>query len=264
MPRVAAADRDAAGPAARAVRHLVQRLPAARRLHRGGARRDHAAASTRRRTRSPRTCRTSSTSSASRRSARSTSPSASPSIRRAAPATPWARQRRGDKAHLRTRVGTDGMDYKGYNIAVHELGHNVEQTFSLYDVPFHAARTGVPNTAFTEALAFVFQDARPRAARPREARCDDATRYGVLDDFWGALRDRRRRRWSTCASGAGCTSTRRRRRPSCARRRSQIARDVWNEYFAPVFGRRDVVLLGDLLAHDLVTASTCPTTRSAS
>ena len=32
--------------------------------------------------------------------------------------------RRGDSPHLRTRVGADGMDYKGYNIAVHELGHN--------------------------------------------------------------------------------------------------------------------------------------------
>ena len=26
------------------------------------------------------------------------------------------------------------MNYKGYNIAVHEMGHNVEQTFSLNDV----------------------------------------------------------------------------------------------------------------------------------
>ena len=38
---------------------------------------------------------------------------------------------RGDKPHLRTRVEKDGMDYKGYNIAVHEMGHNVEQMFSL-------------------------------------------------------------------------------------------------------------------------------------
>ncbi len=48
------------------------------------------------------------------------------------------------------------MDYKGFNIAVHELGHNVEQTFSLYEVDSTLLQ-GVPNTAFTEALAFVFQ-----------------------------------------------------------------------------------------------------------
>ena len=49
------------------------------------------------------------------------------------------------------------MDYKGYNIAVHELGHNVEQTFSLNYVD-HTLLAGVPNTAFTEAMAFVFQE----------------------------------------------------------------------------------------------------------
>ena len=48
------------------------------------------------------------------------------------------------------------MDYKGYNIAVHEFGHNVEQTTSLYDVDYYLLN-GVPNTAFTEALAFIFQ-----------------------------------------------------------------------------------------------------------
>ncbi len=60
----------------------------------------------------------------------------------------WGAARRGDKSHLRTRVGRDGMDYKGYNIAVHELGHNVEQTFSLNGFD-HTLLAGVPNTAFT-------------------------------------------------------------------------------------------------------------------
>ena len=152
----------------------------------------------------------------------------------------WGAARRGDKARLRTRVGKDGMDYKGYNIAVHELGHNVEQTFSLYDVPFHGLN-GVPNTAFTEALAFVFQDrdlellglAKPDAT-------SDA--YGVLDDFWGALEisgvalvDMRVWRWMYAHPEAT---------PAELREATlQIARDVWNEYFAKVFGRRDVVLL---------------------
>src|SRR5207249_1444717 len=63
---------------------------------------------------------------------------------------------RSEKAHLRTRVEKTGMNYKGFNIAVHEMGHNVEQTFSLNDVD-HTLLKGVPNTAFTEALAFVFQ-----------------------------------------------------------------------------------------------------------
>src|SRR6185295_18484389 len=64
--------------------------------------------------------------------------------------------RRGDFPRLRTRIEAGGMDFKGYNVAVHELGHNVEQVVSLYDVD-HTLLAGVPNTAFTEALAFVFQ-----------------------------------------------------------------------------------------------------------
>ncbi len=100
-------------------------------------------------------------------------------------------QRRADKAHLRTRVEKEGMNYKGYNIAVHELGHNVEQTFSLNDVDSTLLQ-GVPNTAFTEALAFVFQAhdlellglAKPD---PQAAALQDVER------LLGDLRDRRRR-----------------------------------------------------------------------
>jgi len=32
---------------------------------------------------------------------------------------------RGTRARLRTRVGAGRMDYKAFNIAIHELGHNV-------------------------------------------------------------------------------------------------------------------------------------------
>ena len=153
----------------------------------------------------------------------------------------WGAQRRGDKAHLRTRVGADGMDYKGYNIAVHELGHNVEQTFSLNEVPYNALE-GVPNTAFTEALAFVFQ------ARDLEllglAKPDATSEaLGVLDDFWGAyeiggvaLTDMRVWRWMYAHPDAT---------PAELHDGTLgIARDVWNRFYAPVFGRRDVVLLG--------------------
>ncbi|HEV2063327.1 MAG TPA: hypothetical protein VGS00_02120, partial [Thermoanaerobaculia bacterium] len=56
--------------------------------------------------------------------------------------------KKGFKAYLRTRVEKNGMDYKGFNIAVHEMGHNVEQTISLNDIDFFLL-SGVPNTAFT-------------------------------------------------------------------------------------------------------------------
>ena len=43
---------------------------------------------------------------------------------------------RSEKTHLRTRVESAGMNYKGFNIAVHEMGHNVEQTISLNEVDY--------------------------------------------------------------------------------------------------------------------------------
>jgi hypothetical protein len=49
----------------------------------------------------------------------------------------WGASSKEDMARLRTRLSKGGMDYKGFNIAVHELGHNVEQTISLRDVDYY-------------------------------------------------------------------------------------------------------------------------------
>ncbi|HSN68894.1 MAG TPA: hypothetical protein VLV48_06595, partial [Thermoanaerobaculia bacterium] len=149
--------------------------------------------------------------------------------------------RRGDKAYLRTRVGANGMDYKGYNIAVHELGHNVEQTLSMNRIDYTLLQ-GVPNTAFTEALAFVFQDRDLELLGLSEP--DETTKaLGALDDFWGtyeiggvALVDMGVWHWMYDHPDAT---------PEQLRDATlAIARDVWNSYYAPVFGKKDVVLLG--------------------
>src|SRR5206468_510897 len=77
-----------------------------------------------------------------------------------------------------------GMDYKGFNIAVHEMGHNVEQILSLEEID-HTLLHGVPNTAFTEALAFVFQD---KDLELLGLTSPDAKGEAlkVLDDFWAS------------------------------------------------------------------------------
>jgi len=148
--------------------------------------------------------------------------------------------RRADQAHLRTRVGTDGMDYKGYNIATHELGHNVEQVFSLNRVDYVSLR-GVPNTAFTEAFAFVFQ-ARDLELLGLEEPDPDLKHMRALDDLWGtyeiagvALVDMRVWRWLYAHPEA-----------TPAELREAVlatARDVWNEFFAPVIGVKDIEIL---------------------
>ncbi len=150
-------------------------------------------------------------------------------------------RRREDRAHLRTRFGADGMDYKGYNIAIHELGHNVEQVFSLNAID-HWFLRGVPNTAFTEAFAFVFQGRDLDLLGLTE---DDATR--------GELFEPLRQLWQTAEIGAvGLVDMQVWRwlyeNPSAtpAELREAVlanARDVWNRFFAPHFGQEDVELL---------------------
>ncbi|HSK01144.1 MAG TPA: hypothetical protein VK932_07880, partial [Kofleriaceae bacterium] len=158
-------------------------------------------------------------------------------------------RRRGDKAHLRTRVEPGGMDYKGYNIAIHELGHNVEQVFSLYDVD-HTLLAGVPNTAFTEALAFLFQ-ARDLALLGRPARGAEAEKLRVLDEYWNtweiagsALVELDVWRWLYAHPGASAAEI----RDATVR----IARETWNRYYAPVLGGKDTALLA-IYSHTIST-----------
>ncbi len=148
---------------------------------------------------------------------------------------------RSEKAHLRTRVDKTGMTYKSFNIAVHEMGHNVEQTLSLNDVDFSLLQ-GVPNTAFTEAFAFVFQG---RDLELLGLAAPDATSDAMktLNDFWVtyeisgvALVDMEVWHWMYDHPLAT---------PEQLKQATlDIARDVWNRYYAPLFDQRDVVLLG--------------------
>ncbi|MCC6336356.1 MAG: hypothetical protein IT380_20515 [Myxococcales bacterium] len=149
--------------------------------------------------------------------------------------------RRGDFPRLRTRVEKDGMNYKGYNIAVHELGHNVEQVFSLYDVD-HTLLAGVPNTAFTEAIAFVFQakDLELLGLGKPDA---EQERLRVLNDFWMtweiagvALVDIEVWHWMYAHPKA----TPQQLRDATV----EIAKRIWNQYYAPVLGGKDTPLLG--------------------
>ncbi len=159
--------------------------------------------------------------------------------------------RRGDRPRLRTRVERGGMDYKGYNIAIHELGHNVEQVFSLYAVD-RTLLAGVPNTAFTEAFAFIFQS-RDLELLGIAGREDRDTGEHALSEFWiaremagVALMDIEVWHWMYAHPDTT---------PDQLREATvQIARDLWNRYYASLLSARDCVLLAcyqHMLAHPL-------------
>ncbi|MBE2189737.1 MAG: hypothetical protein IAE98_09735 [Candidatus Kapabacteria bacterium] len=152
----------------------------------------------------------------------------------------WGAQMRGEKARLRTRVGGDGMNYKGYNIAMHEFGHNVEQTFSLYNIDYYMM-SGVPNTAFTEAMAFMFQQRDLDVLGIKNTSAEKQYVH-ALDIYWSSfeimgvsLVDIATWKWLYANPNATPAELR--------EAVTRIAKEIWNEYYADVFGHKDSPIL---------------------
>lgn len=153
----------------------------------------------------------------------------------------WGAVLRGQKSHLRTRIGGKGMDYKGYNIAVHEFGHNTEQTITLNDVDYWMLN-GVPNNAFTEAVAFMFQKRDLELLGINNVN-PDADAYLALDNFWScyeimgvALVDIAVWEWMYANPNATPVQL----------QEAVISesKKIWNEYYAGILGGKDEPILG--------------------
>lgn len=152
----------------------------------------------------------------------------------------WGAAMRGSVSRLRTRISENGMDYKGYNIAIHEFGHNVEQTISLYDVDYYML-SGVPNTAFTEATAFLFQD-RDLMLLGINDDNPEKEKLQTLDAAWSLMEIMgvsmvEMEVWKWLYENPAAT-------PAQLKEKTvSIAVDMWNRYFAPVMGVSDSPLL---------------------
>ncbi len=147
---------------------------------------------------------------------------------------------RNQPARLRTRVNDKGMDYKGYNIAVHEFGHNVEEVISLYNIDYYTL-AGIPNTGFTEASAFLFQQ-RDLNLLGEQMRSEKAIDDSLLDMLWGmyeimgvSLVDMRMWQWLYAHPTATAAALR--------EAVLAIAAEVWNAYYAPILGEKNSPLL---------------------
>ena len=153
----------------------------------------------------------------------------------------WEASMKSDNARLRTRIADNGMDYKGYNIAVHEFGHNVEQTITLHDVDNYIMK-GVPSTAFTEALAFVFQK-RDLELLGYTNNDPNKEYMKTLDIFWGcyeimgvSLVDMYV--WKWLYENPNTTAEQLKEQVVAT------AKEVWNKYYAPILGETDSPILG--------------------
>lgn len=146
---------------------------------------------------------------------------------------------RGQPSRMRIRFDSDGLLFNDFNVGMHELGHNVEQVYSLHLVD-HNLLQGVPNTAFTEGLAMLLQGYDLELlglAKPTP----ESAALTTLNDFWATceiavmgLCDMAVWHWmydnpnATPAELKAATLS--------------IARDLWNRFYAPVLGHRDCIL----------------------
>jgi len=146
---------------------------------------------------------------------------------------------RGEKALLRIRTEKGKMSYRSFNIAMHELGHTVEQTFSMNMID-HPALEGVPNAAFTEAIAFLFQgkdrevlglppaeNSSERAIHTYLSTCEIAS-MSLVDMF----------AWRYLYKHPDATAADLRENVIA------IADDIWSKYWEPYLGKSDESLLG--------------------
>jgi hypothetical protein len=153
----------------------------------------------------------------------------------------WGPKIKGEKAHLRTKLlDARYLNWQSFNTAMHELGHCVEQVYTLYDMDYYTL-TRVPNTAFTEAFAFVFQNKSQEILGLKKESKHDL--LSPIQTFWDtreiagvALVDMYIWRWMYKKQKFTETQLR--------EKVNEIAIDIWNKYYYPILKVKDTPILG--------------------
>lgn len=144
----------------------------------------------------------------------------------------WGALRRQDKVLLRTRFRNDGMDFQGFEIGMHELGHCAEMVLCLHLVD-NTILEGLPNIGFSEAFAFLFERQKLEALGLKPAKHNEQRM--ILYSFWDAfeiagvaLLDIYIWKWLYKHRDA---------KPEKINQAIRdLAKSIWNQYFAPVIG----------------------------
>jgi hypothetical protein len=140
----------------------------------------------------------------------------------------------GGKALLTTMFGADGLDYKGYRVAMHELGHVVCGVYCTYDVD-NFLLAGVPTGGITEGFAEVmaYKNIEGLGLFPYSE--EEQNHLLALATFWylyemggNALTDIRTWKWMYENPDASVNELK-----SAV---LDISAQVWNSYFSENFG----------------------------
>lgn len=149
-----------------------------------------------------------------------------------------APQMKGAKAHLRTRFEKDGLNYKGYRIGMHEIGHTIQQNVGTYMTDYYLLK-GIPSSPFTEGMAdlIAYRSLVGLGINPEYSAREKQD--NALAAFWfvcemGAEALHEIRVWHWLYDHPDATVT------ELKIATIDIAKDIWNQYFADIFGVKDV------------------------
>ncbi len=156
-------------------------------------------------------------------------------------------------AWLRTNSLPDELGWDGFDTAMHELGHNIEQLISTHWVPRPALRN-VPNTGCTEAFAFLYQSkamdvlgVEGDPAQPDAWTMDTLqTMLDACQIAGPALVDLHAWRWLYANPGADA--------PAFRDAVIGIATDLWDQFYAAEYGEDPCHVLAayqHMVAHPL-------------
>lgn len=150
-------------------------------------------------------------------------------------------QMKGANAHLRIRFEKDGLDYKNYRVGMHEIGHTIQQNVGTYMSDYYLLK-GIPGSPYTEAMADLIAYRNLVALGINEEYSAKEKQDNALAAFWfvcemgsEALHEIRVWHWLYDHPDATVEEL---KAATIA-----IAKDIWNQYFAEIFGVRDVPIL---------------------
>jgi hypothetical protein len=141
---------------------------------------------------------------------------------------------------LRTRFEPYGLNYKGYRIGMHEIGHTIEQNVSMYMTDYYFLK-GIPSSPFTEAMAdlIAYRDMVGLGVSPSYSR--EQQELNAISTFWfvcemgaEALHEIRVWHWLYAHPEASVEELK--------EATINLAKEIWNEHFAEIFGIKDVPL----------------------
>lgn len=146
---------------------------------------------------------------------------------------------RSDKAYLRAEFPSTGMNYSRFFQALHEMGHTIEQVCSMHMID-HYLLHGVPTSAISENFAYMFGNRALEFLGMEKYKINDPLK--TLDAFWltyktsgVALVDIKAWEWMYQHPQASASQF----QEAVIR----ISKEVWNQYYAPVFKEKDVPIL---------------------